>query len=294
MLEYGTHSHIFRAYRTAIIDASAHLPSLVEARWRKSGQYHEFPSSAIEFLTPNVHLAPFNNTYCHLAVAYALDRMTLASHMLDSIRRPTYTIAPPGMLGYDAGRDNPHYSLLRARAELARCSSRTTPVAPTYPDRGISSRKAGESIVRMLADAGFTIRLKLIPSSDWHTVVTHPLDQIHTQIILNEWAQDYPDPQDYCTLLLRSGQRFNVGGWHDSTYDRLVDRADGLVSRKMRARMYSQAQHIALSQGAYISISYKVAVALIKPHVHGLVGTEAYTWLMPNDFDWAEVSISKP
>jgi ABC-type oligopeptide transport system substrate-binding subunit len=293
MLEYRTYPDNSKAYLAGMLDATAHLSSLVEGRLRKSSQYHEFPSSAIEFLTPNVHLAPFNDANCRLAVAYALNRTVLVSHVLDSIRRPTYTIVPPGMLGHYAGSDNPHYNLSRARAALAQCPSRTTPVALTYPNAGAASAKAGESIVRMLADAGFTIRLKLIPGSEWHTVVTHPLDQSHTQIVLNSWAQDYSDPQDYSFLLLRSGQRFNVGGWHDATYDQLVDRADGLVSPRTRAQLYIQAQHIALSQGAFISISYKVASGLIKPYVHGLVGTEAYNWLMPRNFDWAEVSVSK-
>jgi oligopeptide transport system substrate-binding protein len=166
-------------------------------------------------------------------------------------------------------------------------------VALTYLNSGISSHSVGASMVRMLADAGFHITLKLISNTAWHNVVTHPLDQGQTQIVLNEWAQDYSDPQDYLTLLLRSGQQFNAGGWHDATYDRLVDRAAVLSNPKLRAQLYIQAQHIALSQGAFISISHKVGFALIKPYTHGLVGTEAYNWLMPRNFDWADVSISK-
>jgi ABC-type oligopeptide transport system substrate-binding subunit len=293
MLEYRMYPDNSKAYFAGLVDASAHLTSLVEGRLRTSSQYHEFPSSAIEFLTPNVHLAPFNDVNCRLAVAYALNRTALASGVRDSIRRPAYSIVPPGMLGHDAAGDNPHYNLTRARAYLARCPSRATPVALSYPDMGAAGNSAGESIVRMLADAGFTIRLKLIPSSDWHTVVTQPLEQSNTQIVLNGWAEDYSDPHDYSTLLLRSGQRFNVGGWDDATYDHLVDRADRLASPRTRAQLYIQAQHIALSQGAFISISYKVASALIKSYVHGLVGTEAYNWLMPRNFDWAEVSVSK-
>jgi hypothetical protein len=48
---------------------------------------------------------------------------------------------------------------------------------------GKAGNRTGESIVRMLADAGFTIKLKLIPGSDWHTVITQPLKQSHTQIV---------------------------------------------------------------------------------------------------------------
>jgi hypothetical protein len=63
---------------------------------------------------------------------------------------------------------------------------------------------------------------------------------------------------------------------------------DGAKHVRMETR---RAQHIALSQGAFISIGNKVAFALIKPYVHGLVGTEAYNWLMPRNFDWSEVSV---
>jgi ABC-type transport system substrate-binding protein len=226
-----------------------------------------------------------------VAVAYAVNRMALVDHLSDGITRPSHTILPPGMLGAYAGSDNPHYDLARARTALAQCPSRSAPVALTYPNIGPSSAQTGGSIVRMLAAAGFNVRLKLIPSIDWHTIVTHPLDQSGTQIVLNSWAQDYSDPQDYATLLLRSGQRFNVGEWHKATYDRLVDRADRLLRPGARAKLYRRAQHIALSQGAFISIGNKVAFALIKPYVHGLVGTEAYNWLMPRNFDWSEVSV---
>jgi ABC-type oligopeptide transport system substrate-binding subunit len=293
MLEYRTYTDNAKAYRAGTVDASAHVTSLVRGRLRTSGQYYEFPSSAIDFLTPNVHLAPFNDVNCRVAVAYALNRSALVGQVLDSIRRPTSAIVPPGMLGYYAGSDNPHYNLPRARATLAQCPNRTTPVAVTYPNTGVSSAQEGESIVRMMAAAGFTVRLNLIPSSEFHTIVTQPLARSHTQIVLNSWAQDYSDPQDYGFLLLHSGERFNVGGWHNVTYDRLVDRADRLTSPQARARLYMQAQHFALSQGAFISISYKVAFALIKPYVHGLVGTEAYNWLMPRNFDWSEVSVDK-
>jgi ABC-type oligopeptide transport system substrate-binding subunit len=56
----------------------------------------------------------------------------------------------------------------------------------------------------------------------WGQTVSHPLDATHTQLVLSNWAQDYPDPQDYCSLLLRSGQPLAVGGWSNRQYDHLV------------------------------------------------------------------------
>jgi ABC-type oligopeptide transport system substrate-binding subunit len=110
---------------------------------------------------------------------------------------------------------------------------------------------------------------------------------------LNWWSQDYPDPQDCLFLLLHSGVGDNLGDWRNTTFDRLVDRADALSNRKEREKLYIEAQHIALSQGALIMLMQTKGMALIKPYVHGLVGTEAYDYLVPKDDNWAEVSISK-
>ena len=123
----------------------------------------------------------------------------------------------------------------------------------------------------------------------------HPLDQTKTQIVLNGWVEDYPDPQDYCTLLLRSGQPYNTGGWSDASYDRLVDRAEFVLDSTKRAQLYMRAQHIALSQGAMISLTNGVGPRLIKPYVHGLTGPAAYFLypLIPRNLDWSNVSISK-
>jgi ABC-type oligopeptide transport system substrate-binding subunit len=137
------------------------------------------------------------------------------------------------------------------------------------------------------------VRLKPLPPNVWFTVPSESLDQTNTQIVWNGFQQDYPDPQDYCTVLLRSDQRYNIGGWHNPRYDQLVDRADVEFNRKIRAKLYMQAQHIALSQGAIVSLTNQVTQELIKPYVHGLVGMEAYAQLVPEDYKWANVSLSK-
>lgn len=292
-LDYRAHPAGPEPFLAGQVDISYALPPPT-IRWRREvGHYHEFPSSAIEFLTPNVRVAPFNDIHCRLAVAYALDRGTVTNQVLNRHERPVYTVVPAGMLAYYTGNGSPHFDLSRARSEIAACPARATPVILRYPESGVSSPEAGRAIARMLARVGFNIALQLIATREWDAVVTHPLAHSKTQIVLNAWAQDYADPQDYLDLLLRSGQRFDVGGWHDATYDRLVDRANVLVNPRQRAALYIQAQRIALSQGAFIAVSSLVGVAQIKPYVYGLVGTEAYPWLMPRNFDWSSVSIGE-
>ena len=282
----------YRAYLADQLD-TVRIPSVYLGHWRGSRELHRYPTPGIDFLMPNTHVAPFNNVHCRLAVAYAIDRKTLAENVRHRTVRPTYTMVPKGMLGYYSGDDNPHYSLTRARAELARCPSRTVPFVLKYGAFTPDYVNESSATATMLSQAGLNVRLTGLTPDDWAQMVTHPLDASHTQLALDFWTQDYPDPQDYCTLLLRSGQPYAVGGWHNVAYDRLVDRADATLSSKQRAALYIQAQHLALSQGAFITVDNALGFELIKPYVHGLVTIEGYPDAVAKDLNWANVSVGK-
>jgi ABC-type transport system substrate-binding protein len=228
-----------------------------------------------------------------LAVAYAIDRKTIADRVLHGTVRATYTVVPKGVLGYYSGADNPHYSLSKARAELAQCPSRTVPFELKYAKKSPDFVNAATAVGTMLSEAGLNVKLIGLSVQDWTQTVSQSLDATHTQLVLSAWVQDYPDPQDYCTLLLRSGQLYNVGGWRNAAYDRLVDQAEVTLNPTKRAALYIQAQHLALSQGAMVTLDNDLSYWLIKPYVHGLVTTEAYVDAVAKDLNWSKVSISK-
>lgn len=68
---------------------------------------------------------------------------------------------------------------------------------------------------------------------------------------------DYPDPQDYCTLLLRTGCPRDIGQWDDPAYNKLVDVGEITFNTAKRRQIYIRAQHIAVSQAAWIPIGYQ-------------------------------------
>ena len=284
----------YKQYLRGNLDVVHFVPTVYRNRWKgRSKEYYQYPSSGVDNLMPNTHLPPFNDVHCRLAVAYAIDRETIANRIVGGIAVPTYAVVPKGMLGYYAGANNPHYSLARARAELAQCPSRTLPFEFVYVSTSENPNNEASAIAGMLSAAGMNVQPKGVSVADYGGILTHPLYTTTTQLILNTYVQDYPDPQDYCTLLLRSGAPNNLSGWQNTQYDRLVDRADVEPNRAKRGALYIQAQHLALSQGAFISLTRGINWALVKPYVHGLVGTEAYSPVVPKDYDWAKVSISQ-
>jgi ABC-type oligopeptide transport system substrate-binding subunit len=90
----------YKLYLAGRLDTAA-IPAVYLSRWKdKSTQYHAYPTSEISFLTPNVHLAPFDNVHCRLAVAHAVDREALAGRIEQGSARASYTVVPKGFLGF--------------------------------------------------------------------------------------------------------------------------------------------------------------------------------------------------
>jgi ABC-type transport system substrate-binding protein len=195
-------------------------------------------------------------------------------------------------LGYYAGKDNPHYSQSRAHDELARCPGRTLPVEVTYPTIGAFENES-KAIEGMLAGIGMNAKLKPVSGGDWaNTILAQPLDKTNTQIVYVAYSQDYPDPSNYFANLLPPARGVAIGGWYDRVYERLVNRAAVTFNQKTRASFYIRAQHIAFSQGAFVSVSEGLSSFLIKPYVHGLTLSQDLNLVAKNN-DWANVSITK-
>jgi ABC-type transport system substrate-binding protein len=59
-----------------------------------------------------------------------------------------------------------------------------------------------------------------------------------------------------------------------------------------RRQLYVKAQHIAVSQAAWIPVGYQTYYTMMKPWVHGFVGSEAFYELVPRGNNWANITIS--
>jgi ABC-type transport system substrate-binding protein len=246
----------------------------------------------VDYLAPNAQTPPFDDLHCRLAVAYAIDRAVLAGNVRQGTARQTYAVVPKGMLGYYAGRDSPHYDLGRARSELAMCPDRTAPFALTYPS-GAMSANVPPAIVGMLRQAGMNAMVKAVPFTQWIDTVSRPLAETNTQLVWDSWFGNFPDPAQYCSALLRSGEQFSITGWKSPTFDSLVDRADRELNPTIRAGLYIKAQHLAIGEGVWITLDNQRSFGLIKSYVHGLVGSGALNTIVPKGGDWTKVWIGR-
>jgi ABC-type oligopeptide transport system substrate-binding subunit len=280
----------YKDFHAGGIDVTS-IPTTQIANSRHKPGFIQFPTSVVDYITPNQSVPPFNNIHCRLALAYAIDRDAINNSILHGSQSSTYSVVPKGMLGYYAGADNPHYNVARAKAELKLCPGGIHNVSLTYQHTSVDIDNEYNAIAHMWSAIGANVNVKPLTFNSWLSVVGKSLPSTNTQITENLWIEDYPDPYDYATLLLRAGQNYDIGLFNNAQYNKLVDQAAVEANPTKRAQLYIQAQHIALSQGAWISIGNQNGYALVNPKVQGLTGSEAFGILVPKNNDWSSVTI---
>jgi oligopeptide transport system substrate-binding protein len=275
----------YRLYRSGALDVvgAVHFPSNRLSEAQRLPGFHEAPQLFTEYLTPNEHRAPFNNVLVRRAFSYAIDRVTIARLLYNSIL-PAHGILPPDMPGYDPTLAGQTYNPTLARQLLARAGY---PYGKGLP--GITLNVDGgdpQGQIKAVALKEFwqqalhvNVSLNLLE----HGAYNDALTARDYQLAFIAWSADYPDPQDFLSLQLRTGTANNNGGYSNPTLDRLTRQADTIVNADARRyRLYRLAEQIALRDAASIVLDWGKAELLIRPSVHNLalngLGLVAPNW----------------
>jgi ABC-type transport system substrate-binding protein len=187
----------------------------------------------------------------------------------------------------------PYYDAARAKSELSQCPGGLKNVTMTVQNAGPDIIREYDAIRSNLQKIGANLTIKPLSAIAWLKVVTQNMDTTKNQETITEnlWTDDYPDPQDWLVNVLRSNAGDNVGGFSNKRFDSLVDRADLESNPAQRAKLYDEAQKIALTGGYWIAVGAVNGLYVISPRVHGLVAANGWTWPVNND--WSKVRISR-
>lgn len=282
----------FRGYQAGQIDFVWGVPDALLDSYRRSHDLHYALTLGLDFLSPNVgtdalckpaHCAPFNDLHFRRALLYAVDRQ-LIGRITHGYDVPLCGLIPRGVLGYDPSLCSlAPYDPARARAELALAKKDFGGAIPhdgsnTLVCRSDIPQLSHEFVAlqQMWARVGIQIAIQTVPSNTWWSL----LSRNSTPFLEDVWWGDYPDPQDYAENLLTKSSAFDVVNYDNPTYARLIKEGDTTADPAARARIYIQAQRLALEDAAFIPIGQWALYFLWKPSIHGLSvsgGTTDYT-----------------
>lgn len=244
------------------------IPLLEVPRVRKLLDFRQSVVFRNNYIGFNTKKAPFDNPLVRKAFASSIDRKSLAG-LLQGAGVPITSWIPIDMLAHNPGIGL-SFDAEKARKFLEMAGYPKGENFPQttflYPDTG-NNRIVAEAFQGMWKEH-LGIEVKLV-NQEW-TVYLSTLRTDPPPVFRAGWQADFPDPHNFMNLF-ECGSGNNRTGWCDPEYDRLVEKAAGILDRGQRTVLYNGAQKILVERGvAIVPYLNSVQQNMIKPYVKGL------------------------
>jgi peptide/nickel transport system substrate-binding protein/oligopeptide transport system substrate-binding protein len=293
-------------------DAAIPLANLAQAKSRPD--YHQHSILAINYYTMNYKQKPFDNIHIRQAFELAINKQKITDKVWKGLFTATNHIIPEGMPGYNpelkgldgttnlTGNPKKAQDLLQQglKEEGWNSISQMPPVTLTYASAGIQAGK--DEVTELL--------------QEWKDVlnITVSANDIDVGILFDDegkgannplsfysgpaWGADYPDPEDWTTLLfdkgaaqngMNYGQNNSTDAAQQQALQTRMEQADVLQNQNQRIKEYNDIEQQLVNDVAWIPMEQQLASGLRKPCVQGFRHT-AMSLMPPND--WTNVYIS--
>ena len=236
----------------------------------KSDPRFNYVTSALagipDYLAMNVSAPPFDNKALRQAVAWALDR--------DEIRTVAYFGAgetgseevPTGSKWYD-GQDpyqaGPDVDKAKAKMQEAGLANGITVEylgLPQYPEL----LKTGEVVQQQLKQIGIDMRIKQVDVSVWFDHFSKG-----TYDITSAYQERTIDPDNFYSLVLKTGAPINATQYANPAFDKLIDQASHETDEATRKSLYSQLRQTVFDDVPLIFAHYETLNYLSRKAVTG-------------------------
>jgi peptide/nickel transport system substrate-binding protein len=230
----------------------------------------------IQYLCFQTIRAPFNDTRVRVAVAAALDRITIADTVFLGLMDPLYSIIPAGMLGHTeafAALGDMNYTLTRSLlADAGYDETNKLEFDLWYESSGHYPMSAEQALVHKAAFEASGVMTVTLHSADWASYKQNRDDEIMDAYVYG-WYPDYVDPDNYAFLYWAAWIHTNYQTTSPVAYAQqqaLYDAARATTNTTLREELYAQIDDIAVEQCSVVPIWAGTGYAITKPDVYGL------------------------
>ncbi|GHO70793.1 peptide ABC transporter substrate-binding protein [Ktedonobacter sp. SOSP1-52] len=301
----------YKAYKTNQLDqAGVPTPNLDEARALANKQFRQAPQLAIDYFTMNWLTKPFNNVKIRQAFALSFDKSAIEKSITKGVRLATNHIVPQGMPGYNPnlkaaggvtstkgdktlakqlfqeGMQEEGYTTANFPAITLTVATGGSQTSKNLYEFAQQQWKDTLGVNVTINDEDFNKRL----ADESGTVGNDKL-----QMWAAAWIADYPDPQDWLTLLFGKGStnnenNYGMGKAKDLSVQQqtqeLMLKADVNQNATERIAQYNQIEQQLVDDAAWIPFDQRTTVYVLKTCVQGVVDN-AQDLTPPGD--WAKI-----
>lgn len=309
----------YRAYQAGQV-STADIPSvqIESAKQLTDNQYHSVPQLDIEYVTMNYLAKPFDSLKIRQAFALAVDKDSIAHNVYKDGVVATNHIVPKGMPGYNEKATGPQgVTSTKGDANLAKqlfeegmkeegyTLSNFPSVTLTFATLGASDARNMFSALQQMwqRTLGVTVRLE---DEDYNKLLEDRTNSVGNpkgmQMYALDWSADYPDPQNWLTLLFDKGSPKNAMNYGQNqtamapaqqANQQLMEQADVNANQQERMQQYNEAEQKLLNDVVWIPL-YQIARTIVrKPCVVGIVDN-AQNFVPPDDWGNIYISSAKP
>ncbi|MBE3558047.1 MAG: peptide ABC transporter substrate-binding protein [Ktedonobacteraceae bacterium] len=310
---YKQSDTVWNVYQTGQVHSSGVPSAQIEtAKKLPNHQYHQAPSLAIMFYAMNFLQKPFNNLKVRLAFALAIDKDAIAHNIYKDMVIPTNHIVPEGMPGYNPALSGPQGASTKGNRELAKklfdeglkeeglTASSLPPIVFSTSAQSDTARNEVAAVQQMWQSTlGISVKIDTMEFNKLSDQIDNTKNNPKgLQIWRADWYADYPDPQDWLTLLFSKDSPKNAMNYganstqqnaDEQANQQLMLQADANLNPTERMQQYNKAEQALVNDVAWIPLYQITSTYVLKPCVVGTVDNAQS--LTPPD-DWANIYIS--
>jgi peptide/nickel transport system substrate-binding protein len=213
------------------------------------------PGLDARYLAFNVDLAPGQQLAVRKAVAYTVDRESIAKNVYDGGVKPLYSIAPQGVPGATKPFEDVYGSApdVAKAKQVLQAAGISTPVPVTLwytPSHyGTTSSDEWTEISRQLDSSGlFKAQLK---STEWQQYLDATGGKGSYPAYQAGWYPDYADADNFLSGLLNGGW---ITNYKNAKMKALLEREQGSTNEGAREKAFAEIQQLAADEAPVIPL----------------------------------------
>jgi peptide/nickel transport system substrate-binding protein/oligopeptide transport system substrate-binding protein len=266
---YKTNDTAWADYKAGTGDNSPIIPAaeLGIAKGMKNSVFIDTPQLSVNWIAPSYHQAPFDDKRVRNAFSLAIDRKGIAHTIYKDSVDPTIHMVIKGLPGYNPNLKNvvgdsgdkalsPNiakaqelakaYAADKCQGDYAKCA----PIVLTIANNNQTGALAAQAYMALWQQTfpGWNITINAIARAQ-------QIKQGRTlQFNTGGWLADYPEPQDFLTLLWTKTAAYNYGYADVPAADSTLAKADVTLDDATRLPLYQQAEQAFVDDGAFIAV----------------------------------------
>jgi oligopeptide transport system substrate-binding protein len=301
----------YKSYQTGQIDQAA-VPSAHLTEAQKSKEYHKVPVLATFYFGMNEFAKPFDTLNIRKALALAINKDILVHAVFKDVDVATNHIVPQGMPGYNPNLKGPDGTTSTAgNPDMAKQlfaqglkdggyanAAALPPIKLSYPSGSPDTDNMVAVVVKQWNDVlGINVQATPVDFETLSAAQPNTVGNASLQFFFAGWGADYPDAQDFLTLLFSPGPNNATNFGQNKTPESAAQiavqqslaQADVERDPAKRLQMYNEAEQLMVDQVAWMPLYQLARSRLLKSYV---IGREFNAQDFTPYADWGNIFIA--